>query len=146
LLGRYDGLFSQIGGKPAPAAGFAMGNERLITLLQAAKRAPRSRAPDAYLVFQGEGTLEYAFAVSEALRSAGYSVGQHAGGGSFKSQMKKADSSGAEIALIVGESELVAREVSVKHLRRDAAQYTIALDRLIEGFAQAMQQAKADRT
>jgi len=144
--GRYDGLFSQIGGKPAPAAGFAMGNERLIALLQAAGRAPRSRAPNAYLAFQGEGTHEYALSVAEALREAGFSVAQHAGGGSFKSQMKKADSSGAEIALIVGVDELTAREVSVKYLRRDVPQQRIARDRLVEHFAQALKQAKADRT
>ena len=144
--GRYDGLFSQIGGKPAPAAGFAMGNERLIALLQAAGRAPKSRAPNAYLVFQGAGTLEYAFGIAETLRSAGYSVAQHAGGGSFKSQMKKADSSGADIALIVGENELAAGQVSVKYLRQDRAQHPISRDRLVDGFAQAMQQAKADRT
>jgi histidyl-tRNA synthetase len=144
--GRYDGLFAQIGGKPAPAAGFAMGSERLIALLQAAGQAPRSRAPDAYLVFQGEGTPEYALAVAETLRSAGFAVAQHAGGGGFKSQMKKADSSGAEIALIVGEDEIAAGKVSVKYLRRDVAQHTIARERLVEGFAQAMQQAKADRT
>jgi len=144
--GRYDGLFSQIGGKPAPAAGFAMGNERLIALFKAAGRAPRSRAPNAYLVFQGQGTHEYALSIAEALREAGFSVAQHAGGGSFKTQMKKADSSGAEIALIVGADELIAREISVKYLRREEPQHRIARDRLVEDFAQALQQAKADRT
>jgi histidyl-tRNA synthetase len=144
--GRYDGLFSQIGGKPAPAAGFAMGNERLIALLQAAGNAPAPRVPDAYLVFQGAGTLEYAFAIADALRSAGYSIIQHAGGGSFKSQMKKADASGAWLALIVGENELSADAVSVKYLRRELAQHVLPRTGLVAGFAQAMQQARNDRT
>jgi histidyl-tRNA synthetase len=144
--GRYDGLFAQIGGKPAPAAGFAMGNERLIALLQAAGNAPALRVPDAYLVFQGAGTLEYAFSIADTLRAAGYAIVQHAGGGSFKSQMKKADASGAWLALIVGESELSASTVSVKYLRRELAQHALPRAGLVAGFAQAMQLARNDRT
>jgi histidyl-tRNA synthetase len=141
--GRYDGLFAQIGGKPAPAAGFAMGNERLIALLREAGRAPAPATPDAYLVLQGEGTLEYAIPVAEALRAAGYAVIQHAGGGSLKSQMKKADASGAWIALIVGESELQAGQIAIKYLRRDVSQHAIARENLAREFARALQQAKA---
>ncbi|HVB48797.1 MAG TPA: histidine--tRNA ligase [Burkholderiales bacterium] len=114
--GRYDGLFAQIGGKPTPAAGFAMGVERLIALLQQVRGAPRP-GPHAYVVFQGSGTLEYAFTLADELRAAGFAVVQHAGGGSFKSQMKKADASGAKLALIVGEDELAAGEVTAKPLR-----------------------------
>ena len=120
--GRYDGLFAQIGGKPAPATGFAMGNERLIALLRAAGRKGAPRPPHAYLVYQGEGTLEYAFALAEELRAEGLGVLMHAGGGGFKSQMKRADASGADCALIVGEDELASAEVSVKPLRSDQAQ------------------------
>jgi histidyl-tRNA synthetase len=111
--GRYDGLFAQLGGKPAPGVGFAAGVERLVALLGAAPRP----LPDAYLLHQGEGALEQAFALGEELRAAGFAVVLHAGGGGFKSQMKKADASGASLALIVGADELVAGTVSVKPLR-----------------------------
>jgi histidyl-tRNA synthetase len=124
--GRYDGLFAQLGGKPAPGAGFAIGNERLIGLLRDAGGKPQARAPHAYVVFQGDGTLEYAFTLAEELRAQRCSVLLHAGGGSFKSQMKKADASGAQYALTVGEDELKAGEVSVKPLRSEQAQFRAA--------------------
>jgi histidyl-tRNA synthetase len=126
--GRYDGLFAQIGGKPAPATGFAMGNERLIALLRDAGRKPAPQPPHAYVVYQGDGTLDYAFAVSEELRSRGLKVLMHAGGGGFKSQMKRADSSGAQYAVIIGEDELKAGEVSVKPLRADQPQTRVKRD------------------
>jgi histidyl-tRNA synthetase len=128
--GRYDGLFSQLGGKPTPATGFAMGNERLIALLRDAGRTPAVAAPHAYVVHQGLGTLEYAFVLSEELRMHDLRVVLHAGGGSFKSQMKKADGSGARYALIVGEDELKAGEVSVKPLRTDQPQTRVKRDAL----------------
>jgi histidyl-tRNA synthetase len=115
--GRYDGLFAQLGGKPAPGVGFAAGVERLIALLRDSGRAVPRRLPEAYLVYQGEGTLDYAFNLGEELRAAGHAVVLHAGGGGFKSQMKKADASGARLALIVGEDELKAAAVTVKPLR-----------------------------
>jgi histidyl-tRNA synthetase len=115
--GRYDGLFAQLGGKPTAGVGFAAGVERLIALLRDSGRAVPARRPDAYLVFQGEGTLPYAFTLGEELRAAGFTVMLHAGGGSFKSQMKKADASGAMLALIVGGDELEVQAVSVKLLR-----------------------------
>jgi histidyl-tRNA synthetase len=120
--GRYDGLFAQLGGKPTPATGFAMGNERLIALLADAGRTPATPLPDAYVLSQGEGSLESAFRLAQELRAGGLQVILHAGGGSLKSQMRKADASGARFALIVGEDELRAGEVSVKALRGDAAQ------------------------
>jgi histidyl-tRNA synthetase len=120
--GRYDGLFAQLGGKPAPGVGFAAGAERLVALLG----APAARGPHAYLVHQGAGTLEYAFALGEALRAAGYAVVLHAGGGSLKSQMKKADASGAALALIVGEDELKSAAVTVKPLRDARPQQQVA--------------------
>lgn len=123
--GRYDGLFAQLGGKPGPAVGWALGCERLVALMQDSGRAPAARSPDAYVLQQGAGTLEFAFGVADALRSAGYSVVQHAGGGSLKSQMKKADASGAALALIVGEDELSAGEISVKPLRDGRAQVRV---------------------
>src|SRR5258708_28454075 len=138
--GRYDGLFELIGGKPAPAAGFAMGNERLIALMLEAGRRAQPGTPHAYVVFQGEGTAEYAFALAEELRAAKYRIVLHAGGGSFKAQMKKADSSGAPYALIVGEDELRANEVSFKFLRKDAEQVRVRRDRLNEVFSKALGQ------
>jgi histidyl-tRNA synthetase len=120
--GRYDGLFAQLGGKPAPGVGFAAGVERLVALLG----APAPTGPSAYLVHQGAGTLEYAFALGEELRAAGFAVVLHAGGGSFKSQMKRADASGAALALIVGEDELKAAAVSVKPLRDARPQQRVA--------------------
>jgi histidyl-tRNA synthetase len=123
--GRYDGLFEQLGGKPSPGVGFAAGIERLVALLRDAPRAPERAVPDAYLVHQGAGTLESAFALGEALRAQGFAVVLHAGGGGFKSQMKKADASGASIALIVGEDELAAGVVTVKPLRAAVAQQQV---------------------
>ncbi len=140
--GRYDGLFTQIGGKPAPASGFAMGSERLIALMRDAGRAPRERRPDAYLVAQGEGSFAYGFQVAETLRAAGFSIVQHAGEGSVKSQMKKADASGAWTALIVGEDEMRADEVSFKPLRREAPQLRMARARIAETFAAALAGAR----
>jgi histidyl-tRNA synthetase len=137
--GRYDGLFEQIGGKATPAVGFAAGIERLISLWQESGRIPAPRAPQAYLIHQGEGAAEYALLAAEALRAAGHAVIQHAGGGSFKSQMKKADASGALIALIVGEDELRAGELALKYLRRDRPQTRIRRDDLVAGFNNALQ-------
>jgi histidyl-tRNA synthetase len=124
--GRYDGLFAQLGGKPTPATGFAMGNERLIALLRAAGRKARLSPPHGYVIHQGEGTLEYAFGLAEELRTQDLRIVLHAGGGGMKSQMKKADGSGALYALIVGEDELKAGEVSVKPLRSGGPQLRLA--------------------
>ncbi|HYD57307.1 MAG TPA: histidine--tRNA ligase [Burkholderiales bacterium] len=137
--GRYDGLFELIGGKPAPAAGFAMGNERLLALVREAS-APARRPPHAYVLHQGEGTLEYAFGLSEQLRASGYRIVLHAGGGGFKSQMKKADGSGALVAVIVGEDELRAGEATVKLLRREGEQLKVARAALVETFGKVLGQ------
>ncbi|MGH8688169.1 MAG: histidine--tRNA ligase [Burkholderiales bacterium] len=119
--GRYDGLFAQLGGRPAPGVGFAAGIERLLALLLDA--TVPARAPDAYVLHQGEGALAYAFALAEELRRAGRAAILHAGGGGFKAQMRKADASGAVLALIVGEDELGADAVTVKPLRDARAQW-----------------------
>ncbi len=126
--GRYDGLFAQLGGKPAPATGFAMGNERLLALLRDAGRKPEARPPHGYVLHHGEGTLEYAFTLAEELRTNDLRVVLHAGGGSFKAQMKRADGSGASYAVIVGEDELKAGEASVKPLRTDQPQIRVRRD------------------
>ena len=139
--GRYDGLFEQIGGKPTPAVGFAAGMERLIALWQDAGRVPAAEAPAAYVIHQGEGAAECALLAAQSLRAAGHAVVQHAGGGSFKSQMKKADGSGAQIALIVGEDEVRAGELTLKYLRRDAPQQKIRRDDLVAAFGNALKQS-----
>jgi histidyl-tRNA synthetase len=126
--GRYDGLVEQIGGKPAPACGFAMGVERLLALLEEyAFQAPQF-APDAYLVHQGEAAGKFAMAAAERLRDQGLHVVLHCGGGSFKSQMKKADASGARYAVIIGDDEAAAGEVSLKPLRELEEQVRMTVD------------------
>jgi histidyl-tRNA synthetase len=130
--GRYDGLVAQLGGKPAPACGFAMGIERLLALWQDQGYKHETPAPDAYLVHQGEAAGRFAFRIAEALRSAGFAIHLHCGGGSFKSQMKKADASGAPVALIVGDDETAANAVSVKQLRAEAEQQRIGFDELAD--------------
>jgi len=115
--GRYDGLVEQIGGKPAPACGFAMGVERLLSLLQ--ENGMQNPAPplDVYLVHQGELAFKMASVVAEQLRDDGLKVVLHCGGGSFKSQMKKADGSSALYAVIIGDDEAQAGQVTLKPLR-----------------------------
>ncbi|MDX2463768.1 MAG: histidine--tRNA ligase [Porticoccus sp.] len=126
--GRYDGLVEQLGGKSTPAVGFAMGVERLVLLLDAAGVVPDSiaRRVDAYLVAAGDVASE-ALELGEALRTScpGLRLQNHCGGGSLKSQMKKADKSGAFLALILGENEVAAGEVAIKFLREDKPQQTI---------------------
>ena len=114
--GRYDGLFAQLGGKPTPGCGFGIGVERVLLLLQDAGRGA-SDAPDAYVVHAGDAASRFAASVAEGLRDAGLAIVLNAGGGSFKTQMKKADASGARYALIVGEDEAAANRVAVKPLR-----------------------------
>jgi histidyl-tRNA synthetase len=128
--GRYDGLFAQIGGKPAPAIGFAMGVERLIALMHLGEGVVEPETQDVYLVHQGEAADRFAFVVAERLRDHGFSVVHHCGGGSFKSQMRKADASGAAMAVIVGDDEAAARQASVKPLREERGQLRVGLDEL----------------
>jgi histidyl-tRNA synthetase len=112
--GRYDGLFEQLGGKPTPGIGYGMGIERVLMMIEDSVAFGQL---DAYLVHAGEAARVAAGKLAEAMRDAGLSVAQHAGGGSFKSQMKKADASGARFALIVGDNEAAAGTVAVKPLR-----------------------------
>jgi histidyl-tRNA synthetase len=120
--GRYDGLFEQLGGKPTPAVGFGLGIERLLLLIDELGLPVPSAAPDAYAILPDAAALPQAFATLEALRAAGVAVQMHAGGGSFKSQFKKADASGARFALVFGTDELARGEVAVKPLRDGAEQ------------------------
>ena len=115
--GRYDGLVEQIGGKAVPATGFAMGVERLLALLQEDGMALPKSEVDEYVVHQGELASRLASIVAEQLRDDRLRVLLHCGGGSFKSQMKKADASGAAVAVVIGDDEAQANEVSVKPMQ-----------------------------
>ena len=115
--GRFDGLIEQIGGKPQPACGFAMGVERLLALLQEDGMELPPPDLDVYVVHQGEQADAMATVVAEQLRDAGFKVLLHCGGGGFKSQMKKADGSGAVCAVIIGDDEARDNKVTLKPLR-----------------------------
>ena len=130
--GRYDGLIEQLGGKPAPAAGFAMGIERLLSLIETGSVKLAVSVPDAYIVHAGEAAQAYAWKVASALRAAGLDTVLHCGGGSFKSQMKKADASRARYALIIGDDEAAAQQVTLKPLRDTVEQTRLELNLAIE--------------
>ena len=115
--GRYDGLFAQLGGKPTPAIGFGLGIERLLLLLQEIGVPVPSAAPDVYALLPDAAALPQALVALDALRRTGLAVQMHAGGGSLKSQFKKADASGARFALVFGADELAQGQVVVKPLR-----------------------------
>jgi histidyl-tRNA synthetase len=137
--GRYDGLVEQLGGRATPAVGFAMGVERLILMLQTLDAIPAhvSHQPQIFIAAVGEGMATQGLLLGEMLREkTDYRTQMHCGGGSFKSQIKKADKSGAEIALILGESEVANGEVAVKFLREAREQETVNLSALIEFLQQ----------
>jgi histidyl-tRNA synthetase len=119
--GRYDGLFEQLGGKPTPGCGFGIGVERTLLLLEESKIHCR-RVLDAYVVHQGEDAAQVAFRAAESMRDRGLAVTLDCSGAGFKSQMKKADASGARYAVIIGDDEVAAQQVSVKPLRETAEQ------------------------
>ena len=128
--GRYDGLFEQLGGKPTTACGFGMGIERVLLVLAAAGVTARDE-PDAFVVHAGEAAELMAWKVGERLRDAGLAVVLGAGG-SFKSQMKKADASGARYAVILGEDEAASDRITLKPLRGAGEQRTLGLNEAIE--------------
>jgi len=127
--GRYDGLVQQLGGKPTDAVGFAMGLERLILLLETLDLVPEqvNNNADVYVTAMGEQAVAPAMAVAECLRNElpGVVVVSHCGGGSFKSQMKKADRSNARYAVILGENEIASGTVALKPLRNDDPQQEV---------------------
>lgn len=137
--GRYDPLVEMFGGKPTPACGFAIGVERLLELMKASGEQFTPNQCDVYLVHQGEEAQLQAFVLGERLRDAGLDVVLHcasaAGAGSFKSQMKRADASGAAFAVIIGEDEVSSHTASVKTLRGAASesqQHTVEFDSVAE--------------
>lgn len=135
--GRYDGLVEQIGGKPTPACGFAMGVERLLALIVECGREIPNPAPDVYVIHQGESTEGLTWKTVGYLRDQGINVILHCGGGGFKVQMRKADVSGARFAVIIGDDEVKAGVISVKSLREEVEQVKIGLTEavgLIQGI------------
>lgn len=134
--GRYDGLVEQLGGRATPAIGFAMGVERLISLLEESETASQVEGLHAYMVLVGEESQKRGLALAENLRDQipGLRLLTNCGGGSFKSQFKKADRSGARFALVIGEDELQRGVAGIKPLRDDSEQQEIALDSMKEFF------------
>lgn len=132
--GRYDGLIETLGGKPTQAIGFAIGLERLLELYLEVNQPDDTADLDIYLVHQGEGTARRAFTLAEELRDAGFAVVLHGGGGGFKSQMKRADISGAAVAVILGENELNAGTATVKLLRGEGNQEEFKQEGLAEAI------------
>jgi len=127
--GRYDGLFEQLGGKATPACGFGMGMERVLLAMQAAGVAA-AQAPDAFVIHAGEAAFRAAWVAAERLRDAGMQV-VIAGEGSMKSQMKKADASGARFAIILGDEEIAAGKLALKPLRIPGEQQLLALEEAV---------------
>jgi histidyl-tRNA synthetase len=130
--GRYDGLIAQLGGESTPAVGFALGMERVVALMLQAGAVPAAPAPAIYIVASGDPAERAAFALAERLRDAlpGRGVWLNLGGGNFKAQFRRADRSGARVALVLGEQELARGVVAVKPLRSEAGQSECALAEL----------------
>ena len=120
--GRYDGLIAQLGGEPTPAIGFAMGVERVVELMAQAGSAPAARGADVYIVAQGDAAVRAALPLADALRGAmpGRRVEVNLGGGNFKAQFRRADRSGASLAVVLGEDELARGVAQLKPLREGA--------------------------
>ena len=135
--GRYDGLVAQLGGRAAPAVGFAMGIERLLAVMQAQGSLPEATRADAYMVLMGDEPQQTGLVLAEKLRDQlpGLRLLTHCGGGGFKAQFKRADRSGAKVALVLGEDELARQQISIKHLREDVPQETIAITDLARRLA-----------
>jgi histidyl-tRNA synthetase len=142
--GRYDPLIERMGGKPTPGIGFGLGIERVIDLIREAKSAATASSIDVYVLHQGGDTAQRAFLLAEAIRDCGLDVICHAGDGSMKSQMKKADASGAEYAVIVGATEAASNAAAIKALRATdtavpyAEQRIVPLEQIPEALVDAL--------
>ena len=145
--GRYDGLVEQLGGKPTPAVGFALGMERILALLEA-QQEQAAETIDVYMVLLGEDCELKGLQLAETIRDRlpGLKMLCHCGGGSMKSQMKKADKSGAELALIMGEDELNRQTFTVKYLRSKKEQQNVAFADTADFLADIQQQATTEQT
>ena len=139
--GRYDGLVEQLGGKATPAVGFAMGIERLVLLLTTLTEEGQDTSfADVYVTAMGDDAQPYAIEVSEALRNAlpNIRIMMQCGGGNFKKQLKRADKTGARLALLLGSDEMQSREVGVKPLRDGQEQVTVSFDTLADKVAEML--------
>ena len=134
--GRYDGLIEELGGKPAPSIGFALGIERLLLLVREYGSLKAEAAPDIYIMQQGEGSTLAAMRHAAALRAAGYAVAQYCGSQKLKAQIKRADQSGARFALIVAEQEVADNSVTLKDMRGSHEQTTVPAADLTEQLKQ----------
>jgi len=143
--GRYDGLIAQLGGDATPAVGFAMGVERLVALLVAAGSTPPAAQPDVYVIVGGEQAVTAALQLVERLRTERPAMRfeLNVGGGNLKSQFRRADRSGALLALIVGEDEMARSVVGLKPLRATAGQSECPLAQLPAGLDAALAAARA---
>ena len=126
--GRFDGLVEYLGGKPTPAFGFALGLERLLALLEAGNAEIPDCHPHVYLVLNGQQAVQHGIVFAEQLRTAlpGLRLQSNCGNGSFKSQFKRADKSGASLALVMGDDEVTQGTVILKPLRSEAGQETVS--------------------
>jgi histidyl-tRNA synthetase len=138
--GRYDGLIAQLGGEATAAVGFAMGVERLVALLVAGQRLPPPRHPDVYVVVNGARAAAEALRLIERLRSERprLEVELNLGGGNFKAQFRRADRSGAPLALIIGDDELARGVVALKPLRQDSGQSECGIGELATALDAAL--------
>ena len=134
--GRFDGLVEQLGGRATCAAGFAMGLERLIELWSLDEPQTADNGPQVYMVLLGEAAATKGAPLAEQLRDAGLRVMMHCGGGSMKSQFKKADRSGARYAVVLGEDEVRNSVASIKPLREPGDQQAVSLDQLASRLVQ----------
>lgn len=132
--GRYDGLVAQLGGKSTPALGFALGIERFVLLMQQVHPHPTTLTPHVYFITEGPAAFQTGLILAATLRQQipGLRVLSHCGGSSMKNQFKKADKSGAEFALILGEQEMAAQTIAIKSLRETIPQETIAQSQLVD--------------
>ena len=138
--GRYDGLVTQLGGVATPGIGWAMGQERIVMLLEKLALAPPRGEPDVYLIMAGDNSRIAGFELAEAVREAwpGLKVQVNLGGGSFKTQFKRADKSGAGLALVLGDEEVARGVVAVKHLRREAPQEECPREQISERLGELL--------
>jgi histidyl-tRNA synthetase len=138
--GRSDGLIAQLGGEPTPAIGFGFGIERVVLLLERLGNAPASAVPDLYVVIQGARAQREALPLAERLRDAlpGRRIVVNLGGGNFKAQFRRADRSGAALALILGDDELARGVAALKPLRQESGQSECALADLPAGIEAAL--------
>jgi histidyl-tRNA synthetase len=139
--GRYDGLVAQLGGESTPAIGWAMGEERIVELLKVQGIADQGATPDIYFVIAGARAEAQGLVLAEELRDRvpGVRIETHCGGGSFKSQLKRADKSGARFALVLGDTETERRVVGLKSLRVEEPQVEISWEAIAEALSERLE-------